>query len=82
MDFALLIKWTSPFPILGVSEVHVLNHFYFIFNRNFYYVNSVDPDQMPHSAMSDLGLHCLPRSQSWNARHERVKLQGYLSHIM
>ena len=21
--------------------------------------NSVDPDQMPHSAASDLGLHCL-----------------------
>ena len=23
--------------------------------------NSVDPDQMPHSVASDLGLHCLPR---------------------
>ena len=23
--------------------------------------NSVDPDQMPHSAASDLGLHCLQR---------------------
>ena len=23
--------------------------------------NSVDPDQMPHSAVSDLGLHCLQR---------------------
>ena len=22
--------------------------------------NSVDPDQMPHSVASDLGLHCLP----------------------
>ena len=22
--------------------------------------NSLDPDQMPHSAASDLGLHCLP----------------------
>ena len=22
--------------------------------------NSGDPDQMPHSAVSDLGLHCLP----------------------
>ena len=22
--------------------------------------NSVDPDQMPHSAVADLGLHCLP----------------------
>ena len=23
--------------------------------------NSVDPDQMPHSVASDLGLHCLQR---------------------
>ena len=23
--------------------------------------NSVDPDQMPYSAASDLGLHCLQR---------------------
>ena len=23
--------------------------------------NSADPDQMPHSAASDLGLHCLLR---------------------
>ena len=23
--------------------------------------NSVDPDQMPHYAASDLGLHCLQR---------------------
>ena len=24
------------------------------------FANSGDPDQMPHSAASDLGLHCLP----------------------
>ena len=24
------------------------------------YANSEEPDQMPHSAASDLGLHCLP----------------------
>ena len=24
------------------------------------FVNSGDPDQMPHSVVSDLGLHCLP----------------------
>ena len=24
------------------------------------FANSGDPDQMPHSAMSDLSLHCLP----------------------
>ena len=24
------------------------------------FANREDPDQMPHSAASDLGLHCLP----------------------
>ena len=24
------------------------------------FANSEDPDQMPHSVVSDLGLHCLP----------------------
>ena len=24
------------------------------------FANSGDPDQTPHSAVSDLGLHCLP----------------------
>ena len=27
--------------------------------------NSGDPDQMPHSVASDLGLHCLPITLSW-----------------
>ena len=30
--------------------------------------NSEDPDQTPHSAASDLGLHCLPMSPKWAAR--------------
>ena len=29
---------------------------------------SVDPDQMPCFAASDLGLHCLPMSLIWDAR--------------
>ena len=29
------------------------------FSEKFLYANSVDQDQMPHSAASDLGLHCL-----------------------
>ena len=35
--------------------------------------NSVDPDQMPHSAASDQGLHCLPMSLLWDARLKWVK---------
>ena len=30
------------------------------------YTNSVDPDQMPHVAASDLGLHCLRMLGQWN----------------
>ena len=29
------------------------------------FANSGDPDQMPHSAESDLGLHCLPITLLW-----------------
>ena len=32
VDFSIIIKWTSPFPILGVSGI--LFHFYSIFDRN------------------------------------------------
>ena len=35
--------------------------------------NSADPDQTPHSVVSDLGLHCLPMSQKWDARLIWVK---------
>ena len=34
--------------------------------------NSVDPDQ-PRSAASGLGLHCLPMSHLWDAKHKWVK---------
>ena len=30
---------------------------------------AVDPDQMASSVASDLGQHCLPRSQKRDARH-------------
>ena len=32
-----------------------------------FYANSVDPDQTPHSAASDLDLHCLQMSLLWDA---------------
>ena len=35
--------------------------------------NSVDPDQTPRSAASDLGRHCLPMLLLWDARLEWVK---------
>ena len=36
--------------------------------------NSVDPDQTPRSAASDLGLHCLPMSLLRNASLKWVKI--------
>ena len=52
VDPSILINWTSPFPILGVSGV--LFHFLFCFEQIFLLANSEDPDQTPSS---DLGLH-------------------------
>ena len=34
---------------------------------------SEDPDQTPCSAAFDLGLHCLPMSILWDARHKWVE---------
>ena len=76
-DFYILINWTSPFPILGVSVFFfrcccfflcvcfsVLFHFW----QKFVLANSGDSDQKPRSAASDLGLHCLSKSKKWDAR--------------
>ena len=35
--------------------------------------NSLEPDQIPCSVASDLGLHCLPVSLLWDAGHKWVK---------
>ena len=70
VDYAILINWTSPFVILGVSGV-----FFYLFWIEFpvskqcsktLIANNVDPDQ---NAASDLGLYCLPMSVLCNARH-------------
>ena len=37
--------------------------------KAFYVIaNSADPDQMPHTVASDMGLHCLPQSYFRNSR--------------
>ena len=36
--------------------------------------NSGDPDQMPHYAVSDLGVHCLPISHKKDFRLKWVKI--------
>ena len=37
------------------------------------FANSGDPDQMPHSAVTDLGLHCLPVTLLWVSRLQWVR---------
>ena len=39
------------------------------------FANSGDPDQMPHSVASDLGLPCLPFTILWVSRLQWVKSQ-------
>ena len=62
----------GPFAIKRVSgqflqlPCFIDNH---VFNAN-----SVDPDQTPRSAASDLDLHCLQMSLLWSARLKWVKM--------
>ena len=59
LDKSISIKrvaWLVFFITFCFIEMPVLN------------ANSVDPDQMPHNAVSDLGLHYLPMSLLWDAR--------------
>ena len=46
--------------------------FYYFIEIPVIYANSVGPDQTPRSVASDLGLHCLPMSLLWDARHKLV----------
>ena len=56
--------------ISGVRLVFIIIMFCRISEFN---ANIVDPDQMRHSAASDLGLHCLPMSHLWDAKLKWVE---------
>ena len=51
------IYWKSPISILGTSGYEI---YIFLEKTAKLFANSGDPDQTPRSAVSDLGLHCLP----------------------
>ena len=56
MEFSTFSIRTSPFPMQGVSGFFLIIPCFIeipVFNAN-----SVDFDQSPRSAMSDLGLYC------------------------
>ena len=50
------LYWKSQISILGTSGYEI----YSKRKKAKLFANSGDPDQMPHSAVCDLGLHCLP----------------------
>ena len=65
INFSILINWTSPFPNFGCT-------FSFLFQIEIPVSKRCRPWSEVRSAASDLGLHCLPRSQKWDTRHEWV----------
>ena len=70
VDSSSLTLLTSPFPVEGVSGKFLLLP---CFRRmSVINANSVDPDQTPRFAASDLCLHCLSMSHLWDARHKWV----------
>ena len=68
---------TSLFGLVHFQYEGCPISFFFIitirmFYRNSYTECSVDPDQT--TAASDLGLHCLPMSFLWDARHKWINI--------
>ena len=80
MDYSTSTLWTGPFPVCGVSG-------WFLYSScnvetSEFNANSADPDQMPHSVASDLGLHCLPMSLLWNATLKWVNTTYFVLHLV
>ena len=61
MELPTLLSRMSPLPILAVL------------GGIFPFFQVLDPDQMPHFAASDLGLHYLPMSHKKDVRLIQVK---------
>ena len=75
MDSSTTSLWTSLFPIVKCLVIFLLLlHFIEIPVVN---TNSVDPNQMLHSAASDLGLHCLPIALLEESKLKWIKGNGY-----
>ena len=49
------------------------------FKSPLFNANSLDPVQTLHSVPPDLGLHCLPVSILWDARHKWVNMLMFSS---
>ena len=49
------------------------------YQMNKFYANSIDPDELPRSEASDLGLNYFPMFLLWDARHKWVNIEAYLA---
>ena len=71
MNSSTFTLWTCTFPVKEVSGLFLLLPWFT--EIPVFYANSADPDQTPHNAASDLGLHCLPMPLLWDARLKWVQ---------
>ena len=55
------------------SQIEIYNFMIYFFVGDCFYLNSVEPDEMPHHASS--GLHCLSKYPFRGSRIQRVKVQ-------
>ena len=60
MDSSTTTLWTNLFSMAGYLASYFLSLLQCFIESPVSDANSVDPDQMPRSAASDLGLHCSP----------------------
>ena len=67
MGFPIINNWACLFPFKGLLGGSF--SFHSNFKRTFCkQANTGDPDQTPHYAASDLGMHCLPMPHKKDAR--------------
>ena len=66
------INWKSQISIAGTSGCEI---YIFLEKMAKLFANSGDPDQTPHSAASDLDLHCLPITLLRVSRLQWVKVE-------
>ena len=73
MDSSIIALWTSVFQMAGC----LVSFFYYhcLIDILVCNANRVEPDQMLHSAASDLGLHCLPITLSRLSRLKWVNIK-------
>ena len=66
--------WSGSFPIKGGGGLVTYLLLPWFTEISVLKANSVDPEQTPLSAASDLGLCCLRMSFLWDTRHKCVKI--------